>query len=135
MEADGNLASILAYGTHTTGVVLRAYDSRTFRNAENKISVLSTANTKGIIEIIGNEKVLSVVGVDQETEATANDETKELLVESSYINPDSLVEAVATTSLKTDDLYYKRSRGSNPGPFFGLFLRLILMDRNRDLLL
>jgi len=32
VEAEGKLASMLAYTTHTTGVILRAYDSRTFRN-------------------------------------------------------------------------------------------------------
>ncbi|MBT8343987.1 MAG: phenylalanine--tRNA ligase subunit beta, partial [Sulfurovum sp.] len=105
VEAEGKLASMLAYATHTTGVVLRAYDSRTFRNSDNKISVHPVAKTKGVIEVLGNGKVLSVVGVNQEAEAIANDETKELLIEASYINPDTLVEAISTTSLNTDDLY------------------------------
>lgn len=133
VEAEGKLASMLAYATHTTGVVLRAYDSRTFRNSENKICVLPTAKAKGIIEIIGNEKVLSVVGVNQEAEATANDETKELLIEASYINPDTLVEAVSTTSLKTDDLYYKTSRGANPDLYFGLSFLASMMDSDTDI--
>ncbi len=86
-----------------------------------------------MIEIIGNEKVLSVVGVNQEAEATANDETKELLVEASYINPDTLVEAVSTTSLKTDDLYYKTSRGANPDLYFGLSFLASMMDSYTDI--
>lgn len=133
VEAEGKLASMLAYATHTTGVVLRAYDSKIFRNDENKISVHTVAKAKGIIEIIGNEKVLSVVGVQQEAECTANDETKELLIEASYINPDTLVEAVATTSLKTDELYYKTSRGSNPDLSFGLSFLASMMDHYTDI--
>jgi phenylalanyl-tRNA synthetase beta chain len=133
VEAEGKLASMFAYATHTTGVILRAYDSRSFRNSENKISVHPIAKTKGVIEVLGNEKVLSVVGVNQETEATANDETKELLIEASYINPDTLVEAVSTTSLKTDDLYYKTSRGANPDLHFGLSFLASMMDSDTDI--
>ncbi len=133
VEAEGKLASMLAYATHTTGVILRAYNSRTFRNSENKISVHPIAKNKGVIEVLGNEKVLSVVGVNQEAEATANDETKELLIEASYINPDTLVEAVSTTSLKTDDLYYKTSRGANPDLHFGLSFLASMMDNYTDI--
>ena len=133
VEADGKLASILAYATHTTGVVLRAYDSRVFRNDEDKICVLPTVKAKGIMEIIGEGKALSVVGVSQEDAVKANDETKELLLEASYINPDTLVEAVSSASLKTDELYYKTSRGSNPDLAFGLSLLAALMDQYTDI--
>ena len=133
VESEGKLTSILAYATHTTGVILRAYDSKVFRNAENKISVYPVAKSKGIIEIIGKEKVLSVVGVNQQEKAIAGDETKELLIEASYINPDTLVEAVSSTSLKTDDLYYKTSRGSNPELYFGLSFFAYLMENQADI--
>lgn len=133
VEAEGKLASILAYATHTTGVVLRAYNSRAFRNNEDKICVLPTAKAKGIVEIIGEGKALSVVGVSQQDDAKANDETKELLLEASYINPDTLVEAMAEISLKTDDLYYKTSRGANPDLSFGLALLASLMDQYTDI--
>ena len=133
VEAEGKLASILAYATHTTGVILRAYNSRAFRNDEDKICVLPTAKAKGIMEIIGEGKALSVVGVSQQDDSKANDETKELLLEASYINPDTLVEAIAETSLKTDDLYYKTSRGANPDLSFGLAFLASLMDQYTDI--
>ena len=128
IEAEGGLESLLAYATHTTGVILRAYDSRAFANEEGKIVVKPTAKAKGIIEVLGNDQILSVVGVNQNESVMANDETKELLLEASYINPDTLVEAVATTSLKRDDLYYKTSRGSNPDLLFGLSFLASLLD-------
>ncbi|HSR73890.1 MAG TPA: phenylalanine--tRNA ligase subunit beta, partial [Sulfurovum sp.] len=129
MISEGKLENILAYVTHTTGVVLRAYDSRAFRNEDNKVSVLPVAKAKGLMEITGNGNVLSVVGVNQDKKATADDETKELLLEASYIHPDILVEAVATASLETDDLYYNTSRGSNPDLNFGLSFLACLMDK------
>jgi len=133
VESEGKLASLLAYATHTSGVILRAYDSNAFRNDGNKVTVCPVAKAKGIMEIMAKSEVLSVVGVNQKDEVLAKDETKELLLEASYINPDTLVEAVATTSLKTDDLYYKTSRGANPDLNFGLSILASLMDRYTDI--
>jgi len=133
VEAEGKLAKILAYATHTTGVILRAYDSTVFRNEEDKVVVRPKANTKGIIEITANNKVLGVAGVYQSEEVTAKDDSTRLLIGASYINPDTLVEAVANSALKTDDLYYKTSRGSNPDLSFGLLFLASLMDQYSDI--
>jgi len=132
VEAEGKLASMLAYATHTTGVILRAYDSNMFRNDEGKVVVKPTAVSEGIIEI-RNHETLSIVGVNQKEEAIAADRTETLLFEASYINPDLLVEAVASTKLKTDDLYYKTSRGSNPELSFGLTFLASLLDSYSDI--
>jgi phenylalanyl-tRNA synthetase beta chain len=133
VEAEGKLANMLAYTTHTTGVILRAYESSFFRNEEGKVAVKPTAKAKGIIEIIGNDQVCSVVGVNQNEKVIATDDTKELLLEASYINPDLLVEAVAQTDLDKDDLYYKTSRGSNPDLVFGLRYLASLLDVYTDI--
>jgi len=133
VDAVGKLASLLAYATHATGVILRAYDSKVFRNEENKVVVSPTAKAQGIIEILVDNKVCSVVGVNQSESCMAEDKTKELLIEASYIHPDTLVEAVAKSSLKRDDLYYKTSRGSNPDLVFGLSLLASLMDSYTDI--
>ncbi|MEA2048700.1 MAG: phenylalanine--tRNA ligase subunit beta [Campylobacterota bacterium] len=129
VEWTDKLSSLLAYSTHTTGVILRAYESRVFRHNNGKVCVSPTTKAKGIIEIIAQSKVLSVVGVNQEEEGKATDKTKELLLEASYIHPDTLVEAVSTSSLKSDALYYKTSRGSNPDLSFGLSFLDALMEK------
>jgi len=133
VESEGELGGMLAYATHTTGVILRAYDSKAFRNAQNKIVVRPTSRTRGIIDVMAGDNSLSVVGVNQNREAMADDDTKELLLEASYINPDLLVEAVANTSLEKDDLYYKTSRGSNPDLGFGLSFLAYLLDRHTEI--
>jgi phenylalanyl-tRNA synthetase beta chain len=61
-----------------------------------------------------------------DTKPTVN--SKEVLIEASYIHPDVLVEAVAKTELEKDDLYYKTSRGSNPDLSFGLSFLAYLME-------
>ncbi|RLA66200.1 MAG: phenylalanine--tRNA ligase subunit beta [Epsilonproteobacteria bacterium] len=127
VETKGKLSTLLAYATHTTGVVLRAYDSAIFRS-NDKISVKPQSKIKGIMEIVGKGQVCSVVGVNQAAEGLANDETQELLMEASYINPDTLVEAFAQSTEKADTLYYKTSRGSSPDLDFGLSFLGSLMD-------
>ncbi len=133
VEAEGNLASLLAYATHATGVVLRAYDSSCFKNETGKVVVTPYAKTKGIMQIRSGETVCSVVGVNQSKASMATDESKELLVEASYIHPDVLVEACAKEKLEQDTLYYKTSRGSNPNLEFGLALFGALMDLHADI--
>ena len=133
VEAEGKLAKNLAYVTHTTGVIMRAYDSKAFTNDEGKVVVDVRAKAPGIMEVLGNDTVLSVAGVSQNDTATAKDDTEKILLEASYINPDTLVEAVAQSSEKTDDLYYKTSRGSNPDLEFGLKFFAFLMDHYTDI--
>lgn len=133
VEWTDKLSSLLAYATHTTGVILRGYESRIFRNNDSKVCVLPTAKAKGIIEIKAHDKVLSVVGINQEEEGKATDSTKELLLEASYIDPDTVVEAFSTASLKSDTLYYKTSRGSNPDLTFGLSYLTALMEKYTDI--
>jgi len=135
VEARSNdrLANLLAYATHTTGVILRAYDGAVFRNENHKIVVRPTSKTKGVVEIVGNNEVLSVVGVSQKKETLADETSKELLLEASYIHPHTVVEAVADASLQTDDLYYKVSRGSNPDLVFGLSVLASLLNTLSDI--
>ena len=132
VEAEGNLAQTLAYATHTTGVILRAYNSSSFTNEDEKIIVHVNAKNEGIVEVVGNGKTCSLVGASQSDESTANDKTKKLFFEASYINPDTLVEALANTKDKRDDLYYKTSRGSNPDLEFGLKFLAYVMDAYSD---
>ncbi len=132
VEAEGSLASILAYVVHTTGVILRAYDSRAFVHDEDKILINVVSAAKGITEVLGKSKVCSVVGLNQTKEVMANDSTEQLLFEVSYVNPDTLVEAASTTSLSRDELYYKTSRGSNPNLNFGFSLLASILDFYAD---
>jgi len=133
VEAESKLEKILAYATHTTGVILRAYDCRPLCIGDEKIIVVPRAKQKGIVEIVTHEQVLSVVGVNQTETYRANDRTAKVLIEASYIHPDLLVEAVVESKLKTDDLYYKTSRGSNPDLGFGLQFMAFLMDAYNDI--
>ena len=133
IKIEDKLLSILDYAIHTTGVIMRVYDSSKFCNIDNKISVKVKAKTKGIVEIFAQDDVVSTVGINQNKEVEAKSNNKELLFEASYLNPDILVEATSKTDLKQDELYYKTSRGSSPDLNFGLSFLAFLMETYSDI--
>jgi len=133
-EADNALAEILAYATHTTGVILRMYDCASFYSPEEEKVVVSVeAHAKGIIHVHANSKHISIVGVSQIEESKPTAKSSEVLIEASYIHPDLLAEAVANEKIETDDLYYKTSRGSNSDLDFGLGYLAFLMEHNSEI--
>ena len=77
--------------------------------------------------------MVSIAGIYQPDETKATDATTKLLLEASYINPDTLVEAFSQSNLKSDDLYYKTSRGSTPDLEFGLLYFAFMMDQYTDI--
>ncbi len=133
IEVDDSLAKMLAYTTHTTGVILRAYQSSVFENEKQKIVVKAVSRERGIVEILGGERVQSVVGLYQEEASVATQESGKIVIEASYIYPDLLVEAAAKHKVATDDLYYKTSRGSTPDLSFGLRFLASLLHHYSDI--
>ena len=131
VEADNALDKMMAYTTHATGVILRAYTSSVFANGDSKIAVNVVSKSKGIVEVCGKECV-SIVGAYQSDESKAKVGEK-LLFEASYIEPNLLSEVVVQNKIKCDELYYKTSRGSNPDLNFGLKYLAYMMDNNSDI--
>ncbi len=130
VEADNPLAQMFAYTTHTTGVILRMYDCASFCSTEDEKVVVSVeAHEKGIIHVHANGKHISIVGVSQAEESKPSENSSEVLIEASYIDPDLLAEAVADKALEKDDLCYKTSRGSNSDLEFGLSYLAYMMEQ------
>ncbi len=114
------LEALLAYATHATGVILRAYDVEKLRGEEGHLPLQIEEREKGYVEIRAGETELSIVGVRQNEESRATAESREILFEASYIDPEVLVPMVARSGLQTDALYYRSSRGSEPDLDFGM---------------
>ncbi len=113
----------LAYATHESGVVLRAYDYDKLHNGEDSLVHLTIEKSSDfVVEVKSADAILSTVGVEQNDEFKADDSSKTILLEASYIDPDFVVEGVSANKLKSDDLYYIASRGSEPDVTYGLKL-------------
>lgn len=115
-----NLSNILSYATHSTGVILRAYNGEKLKNDKDRIKLKVEAIERGVVSISSKDEELSILGVNQSSSSMAKDGDSLILLEASYIYPDTLVEAISNSSYKRDELYYKTSRGSEPDIEFGL---------------
>ena len=113
------LQNILKYITHTTGVILRAYDVSHI-NVENEKLTINVEKREGVISVNINDKVYSQVGINHIQEMEATEKSSKVLFETSYMNPIVLTDLVADHKLETDELYYNTSRGSEPNLCFGI---------------
>jgi len=120
-EKESTIDNKLAYATHESGVVLRAYSCDEFRNSDDSIIQLSIEEDRdNVIKVKIKDTTLSIVGVEQNDDFKPNNETSKVLLEASYIDPEFVVEGVSANKLKSDDLYYIASRGSEPDVTYGL---------------
>ncbi len=134
VEPQNELLDLLAYTTHTTGVILRMYDCRASCQEESEKIAIKVAEEKpGVISVFINDKEVGIVGVEQVETTKPQLSHGEMLIEASYVNPDVLSEAVWKEKLKTDDLYYKTSRGSNPDLHFGLSYLAMLLEKSTEI--
>jgi len=114
------LANILSYITHTTGVILRAYDVSNIEIEDEGKVIINLSNDKEVINVFINDKPCSQIGINQIEESKADENSARVLFETSYIHSAQLVDSVSEQKLKTDELYYNTSRGSEPQLSFGI---------------
>jgi phenylalanyl-tRNA synthetase beta chain len=114
------LDNILKYITHTTGVILRAYDVSHINLKNDEKLIIKVQRKEGVICITINDKIYSELGINQMEETKATEKSSKVLFETSYMNPVVLTDLVADHKLDTDALYYNTSRGSEPNLCFGV---------------
>jgi phenylalanyl-tRNA synthetase beta chain len=110
-QENRDLKNLLNYTTHSCGVLLNAYP-------KSKSSILNIKKDEdGFDTIYFESEALSKPCVLQndfdETEA-------EYLIEASYVNPELISKLVFNKKIKTSEIFYKSSRGSEPNINFGL---------------
>ncbi len=118
----------LAYAIHSTGVILRAYDFDKLYNDEGKVVLTLKKDAEGIETLFYGDKALSQIGLNQ-AEAYAKIEGCHAILGASYIDPARVSLYNLEHPVKTDDLYYNASRGSETDLELGLDF---LCDRMQD---
>lgn len=124
---DSDVSALLAYSTHSTGVILRAYERSFFsHNDEAKIEI-KLLQDNGFSSVTSEDAIASTIGVIQNETSKVNNETSEAIIEASYITPDSVSRKMAESKKKSDALFYRTSRGSEPELDLGLsyFFKLL----------
>jgi len=114
------LTNMLKYLTHTTGVILRAYDVSDIDLESEEKLLISAKNIDNVINVSINNRVATYVGIQQEESSKATQKSTQVLFQASYVNPKLIVDVVSEQKLATDELYYNTSRGSEPNLCFGI---------------
>lgn len=117
----------LSYATQATGVLFIAYD---FEKLQKVITLKQNAND--FSAIFAGDKELSVVGMNIDKEFKADNSTA-VVVEASYIDPELISHKNSISDIKSDDIFYRSSRGSEPDIKFGLDYLCYICDANFDL--
>jgi phenylalanyl-tRNA synthetase beta chain len=104
-EAKDELDEIIKYSMHATGVLLVASDVKGSFEEENGVDVLKTN--------LGSYKV----GIKNDIKL---DNPVQFIIDANYIDPEYVSEIVYKNKLKTDEYFYRASRGSEPDLRLGI---------------
>jgi phenylalanyl-tRNA synthetase beta chain len=124
---DDTLENIIKYISHTTGVIVNAYDVSHVELGNEMISI-SAKNVNGTVEISVNDKSCALLGIKQKEESKATEKSTQVLFQASYVEPEQLVDVVSAQKLETDDYYYNTSRGSEPNLCFAISYLTYLLE-------
>jgi len=79
------IEAVVRYSTHATGVILRAYDAQVICDGSEKVTLKVGRTRAGTVAVAHNGHILSQVGIRQEAPFVAQDESRQILLEASYV--------------------------------------------------
>ena len=126
------IESLIYYVTHATGVILRGYDYEFFKDGEGTIAKGELKKEDGFVALYAKEERASIVGVNQCEASKAKESDTVLILEASYISPESVSRAMMEKKLPSDYVYYRSSRGSEPDLELGMEYLLKLLRLYAD---
>ena len=122
-----DIETAIAYATHSTGVLLNVYTKSVASDKRNNLVSICVKKDKKGFDTVSGKILLSTVGIEAGYVTEQNDE---VIIEASYTNPEILAQKVFDKKLKTGDIYYKASRGSEPNLAFGIQNIISLLSVN-----
>ncbi len=115
-QDNNDVKNILTYVTHTTGVILNAYPKEKTIKGDNLNIMYVKKDELGFDNTYGVEQ-LSKICVEH-NDIETNDTN--FIIEASYINPELISKKVFDAKIKTGEVYYRASRGSEPNIDYGI---------------
>jgi len=111
----GAIKRILKYATHETGVLLNIYDFNTFFDEEEEKACINVVLENKINKIKTKSfEDVEYLGISSNENFLVNKESKKLILEAFYLDPEELSMLVFENKIKTDEIFYRSSRGSEP---------------------
>ncbi len=118
-ECRSAIDALLFYATYSSGVILRAYGYSAFPMVQEKAQINVKTDEHGYAIIEGGEKA-STIGIIQYDSSRVKPEDEIIVIEASYIHPDTISRKMAENKIENGPLFYRTSRGSEPNLEFGL---------------
>ena len=118
-ECKSAIDALLFYATYSSGVILRAYGYSAFPMSQDKAQITLDQDENGYSVMLGNEKA-STIGIIQYDSSRVSPEDEIVIIEASYIHPDTISRKMAEKKIENGPLFYRTSRGSEPDLEFGL---------------
>ncbi|QOR00846.1 phenylalanine--tRNA ligase subunit beta [Campylobacter sp. 2014D-0216] len=119
---NNHIENLLAYATHASGVVFCAYDFHKLCqdcHVDEKITLEVKTQEHGEYGIYYKDELIALAGIEQEDKYKINNESKIIIIEASYTQPQIIANAVAFHKKKNDTIY-RTSRGSEPKLSLGM---------------
>lgn len=129
---DTDIESVMLYATHSSGVILRAYDYSFFTQEQDSMAKVELIEDDNGFACIVSDKKASVIGIVQEKESKVNFKDGTILIEASYIPPDIISKKMSISKIEAGPMYYKTSRGSEPQLNKGLDFCLNIIEKNSE---
>ena len=124
-----DIETLISYATHSCGVLLNVY-TKAIANPDDNNPAKVTLNIdedKDGFDTVSGKVLLSTVGIEAGHIASYDNE---IIIEASYTNPEELSQLVFDKKVKTGDIYYKSSRGSEPDVSFGINTLVTLLSQS-----
>ena len=129
---DTDIEALMLYATHSSGVILRAYDFNFFRDENDKLAKIELVEDEnGYASIMSKEKA-STVGIIQNDSSKVTYDEGTVLIEASYIPPEIISRKMFDSKMTSGPMYYRTSRGSEPELNRGLDFCLNMIDSNSN---
>jgi len=102
-----------AYATHSCGVLYDATSHKLDKDDYDLCKLIIKEDENGFESFYGKEKI-STIGISTNDIIVEkdSDNIRKIILSSSYIDPDYISQKVYDTKIKTEDIYYRSSRGS-----------------------
>ena len=133
MEDDRStdIEAMMLYITHSTGVILRAYNYGYFCAQDDIMAKVTLSEDENGYACIRSEQgKASTVGIIQNDESKVTYDEGTILLEASYIPPDIISKKMAASKIESGPMFYKTSRGSEPELHGGLAYCIDLIEAN-----
>ena len=129
---DTDIESLMLYSTHSSGVILRAYNYDFFCNDNENVAKIELKTDDNKYDSIYSKEKASTIGIIQEDESKVRYDEGKVLIEASYIPPDIISKKMSITKIPSGPMFYRTSRGSEPELNHGLNFCLNLLENSSE---